>query len=104
MAKSLMYELTNKHKNSTEESGNNSNEIESEGTLPDINNEIIHPNLSNVLQRQIIQHKRKRTLSPPQRKQSPSDSDPFEQLDSPSYRDVSPLSKTITSPKIIKQI
>ena len=78
MVTQFVHELTNKHKNTSDESANNSNEIESEGTLPDINNEIIHPNLSNVLQRQIFEHKRKRTLSPPVRKQSPSEGDPFE--------------------------
>lgn len=65
------------------DSGHSSNEIECEGTLPDINNEIIHPNLSTVLQRQMVVHKRKRTLSPPKRKSSPSDSDLSYQPDSP---------------------
>jgi hypothetical protein len=59
-------------------------DIEEEGTVSEFNQEILHPTLQSVLERQLVSHKRKRTLSPPIKKSPPSENcQPSEQFESP---------------------
>ena len=59
-------------------------DVEEEGAIPDIKNEIIRPAVQTQLQRWLLT--RKRPFSPPIKKQAPSENGSFEEFESPTNR------------------
>jgi hypothetical protein len=78
-------------------------DIEEEGTIPDINNEILHPTIQTQQQRWLVT--RKRPFSPPPKMREPSENESIEDFDSPKNRtgSLSCLNLIKTPQKITKQ-